>query len=65
MTVADNGPGLPAGFDYRRTTSLGLHLVRNLTRQLRGNLEIASNGGATVCVCFPDPSALAEHKTDG
>jgi two-component sensor histidine kinase len=45
LTVADRGPGLPAGFDPDR--SLGLKIARALTAdQLRGELmlEDASPG---------------------
>src|SRR5262249_42790421 len=30
LSVADDGVGFPAGLDFRRTSSLGLHLVGNL-----------------------------------
>jgi two-component sensor histidine kinase len=53
LVIADNGRGLPEGFDYRKATSLGLKLVHGLVRQLRGVLEIQSNPGTTVKVRFP------------
>jgi two-component sensor histidine kinase len=53
MKVADDGPGLPAGFDYRQASSLGLKLIRGLVRQLRGTLEIQSEAGTVVRVRFP------------
>lgn len=40
LSVADNGVGLPADFDLRRTRSLGLQLVSDLARQLQGSLFI-------------------------
>jgi len=53
LTVADNGVGLPAGFDRNKVSSLGLKLVNGLVRQLRGELQIESKDGTTVTVRFP------------
>ena len=39
-TVGDDGVGLPAGLDWRRPTSLGLQLVRDLVRQVHGDLQL-------------------------
>lgn len=40
MTVSDNGGGLPEGFAIQENDSLGLVLVRALTQQLEGSIEI-------------------------
>lgn len=40
LSVSDNGIGFPASFDVEKTETLGLRLVRMLTRQLKGILEI-------------------------
>jgi PAS domain S-box-containing protein len=53
MTVADTGPGFPEGFDYRKTTSLGLRLVHGLVRQLGGSIKIQSGPSTTITVRFP------------
>ncbi len=54
FTVADNGKGLPDGFDYRHTTSLGLQLVVNLVEvQLRGSIEVLNENGVTFRATFP------------
>jgi|GEM_PF-4252345 len=53
LEVQDFGAGLPAGFDLRKTTSLGLHLVRSLTRQLRGTVSSTSAGGLSWRIDFP------------
>jgi PAS domain S-box-containing protein len=50
LTVADNGIGLPADLDTRNTHSLGLQLVHMLVKQLRGKLEISTDGGTTFVV---------------
>jgi PAS domain S-box-containing protein len=57
LTVADDGVGLPAGFDAGDTPSLGLQLVSTLTEQLGGTLETGTGPGACFTVCFPWPRA--------
>ncbi len=52
LRVADNGVGLPAGFDLKSLKSLGLELVSTLTRQLQGRLEIGPGPGAEFKVVF-------------
>jgi two-component sensor histidine kinase len=54
LGVADNGKGLPAGFDIAKATTLGLRLVTTLTGQLGGTLTLKENGpGTTITVTFP------------
>ncbi|HWI55574.1 MAG TPA: histidine kinase dimerization/phosphoacceptor domain -containing protein, partial [Bacillota bacterium] len=53
LAVADNGVGLPPGLDLEQTDTLGLQLVRTLTRQLNGHLELATEGGTEFRVRFP------------
>lgn len=50
LRVADNGVGFRGAPD---AGSLGMHLVRTLTRQLGGSLELSSEGGAQVRLVFP------------
>ncbi|HXS94638.1 MAG TPA: chemotaxis protein CheB [Candidatus Limnocylindrales bacterium] len=53
LIVADTGRGLPAGLDYKQTSSLGLMLVQGMVRQLRGTLELRSEAGTIARVLFP------------
>ena len=52
VTVADNGRGLPAGFDAAGSGRLGLQIVRALaTGELRGTIELRNRaGGGTEAV---------------
>jgi two-component sensor histidine kinase len=53
IRVADNGAGLPAGFQLSRSEGLGLQLVRDIVEdQLDGSLEISDDGGAVFTVTF-------------
>ncbi len=48
MRIADNGIGLPKGFDWENTRTLGLRLVRELVQgQLEGSLNLIEDDG--VC----------------
>ena len=52
LVIADNGIGLPAGFDPTLTGSLGLELIQMLTQQLDGTLEITGTPGLTLTIRF-------------
>lgn len=39
LEIGDNGIGFPETINYKTTKSLGLKLIHNLTRQLRGTIE--------------------------
>ena len=52
LTVADNGAGLPAGFDFATAETLGLQIVSMLTRQLRGSLDLGTGPGASFTLRF-------------
>lgn len=45
LVVGDDGKGLPENFDWRSSSSLGLRLVNDLTRQLEGSVDIKSSPG--------------------
>lgn len=52
LAVADNGLGWPTDLDYRQVKTLGLQLVKALTNQLNGTLELERNNGTRFRVCF-------------
>lgn len=54
LTVADNGTGFPADLDFRRTKSLGLQLVCNLTKQLQGTIDLTFEPGAAFTITFSE-----------
>lgn len=54
LTVSDDGTGLPADLDWRRTRSLGLRLVVNLAEiQLDGKIHVTAGGGTVFEIQFP------------
>lgn len=52
LKVSDSGIGLPENINTEDFKSLGMRLVRIFVEQLRGELQIARNGGTTVSVRF-------------
>jgi PAS domain S-box-containing protein len=52
LVVGDNGVGLPPELDPRRSDSLGLQLVDDLTQQLRGIVAVNRDGGTTFTITF-------------
>ncbi|MCC6729761.1 MAG: CHASE domain-containing protein [Chthonomonadales bacterium] len=67
LTVSDDGPGFPDGFDPARDGHTGLELVERLSRwDLAGaaRYETAPGGGARVSVRFPHaPPGAAARET--
>jgi PAS domain S-box-containing protein len=52
VVVADNGVGFPDGLDFQHTGTLGLQLVNTLTNQLKGTIEMRSNGKTEFRIRF-------------
>jgi len=46
----DNGIGIPGGFDWRHSESLGLRLVNSLVDQLDGTIETEAGEGTTFVI---------------
>lgn len=59
LQVADDGKGLPPGFDPEKSNTLGLKLVKILSRQLRGSFSAKSGHGTVFLVTFKD---LRAHR---
>jgi two-component sensor histidine kinase len=54
LTVTDDGIGIPEGDEFERRKSLGMQIVKILTRQLKGTFEVASGRPATFKISFPE-----------
>ncbi len=54
LTVHDDGPGLPVGFDLADSAHLGLAIVRTIVEDdLRGTLAFRGGRGTTVAITVP------------
>jgi PAS domain S-box-containing protein len=56
LMISDNGVGLPEKFNFEKATSLGLRLVRILSKQMRARLEISKGMGTQFRVYFKSQS---------
>lgn len=65
LTVADDGPGLPPGLHEDSGESLGLMLIRELARQLRGSVRWLPGPGGGAEVRFPvgSPAIAADAQS--
>ena len=52
LSVEDDGVGIPPGFDFRQTQSLGMHLVCTLAEQLGAELEFSRDSGTAIRFTF-------------
>lgn len=52
LTIQDNGVGLPEGFRPENVNSLGLRLVKGLSRQLGGDYSFSNGGGTCFKITF-------------
>jgi len=52
LTLEDNGIGLPAGFNVMKQDSMGMNLIRGLSKEIGAKLTIRSQNGTQVAVSF-------------
>ncbi|MBP2045395.1 PAS domain-containing sensor histidine kinase [Methanobacterium aggregans] len=52
LEVSDDGTGFPEDLDYKNVDSLGLRLVKSLTEQIDGKLELEHGKGTHFTVTF-------------
>lgn len=52
LIIADNGIGMPPGLDLRQSRTLGLNIIKGLSRQIQGTLEIIDETGVRISLLF-------------
>jgi two-component sensor histidine kinase/uncharacterized membrane protein affecting hemolysin expression len=52
LEVSDNGIGFPKAIDIQKSETLGLQLVKNLTQQLRGKIDVQNGKGTRFSITF-------------
>jgi two-component sensor histidine kinase len=63
IEIADDGEGLPPGFDLNQSATLGLKIVQTLVKEdLKGTFELSNGKGVRALVRFPTLSAQGEAK---
>jgi two-component system, sensor histidine kinase PdtaS len=58
LAVSDDGVGLPPSLNVATSTTLGLHLVRMLAKQLAAELEVDTDKGTSFRVSIPGEDFL-------
>jgi two-component sensor histidine kinase len=53
LVVSDNGTGLPEGLDVQNPKTLGLQLVKTLTAQMNGTIDLEQKDGTSFRITFP------------
>jgi two-component sensor histidine kinase len=46
--------GLPDNFSFEKSNSLGLQLIKTLTKQIDGRIHFSNNNGALFKIDFKD-----------
>jgi len=52
LTTTDDGVGLPPGFDLKRSRSLGMVIIKGLSRQIDGQLAVTTADGVQLSLQF-------------
>ncbi len=52
LMIGDNGIGLPGGVNFETATTLGMELVSELTKQIKGSVSVVSDGGTAYTIRF-------------
>ncbi|QTE39649.1 histidine kinase dimerization/phosphoacceptor domain -containing protein [Mucilaginibacter gossypii] len=58
LIIADNGRGLEPGFNIEECRSLGMKLIKGLSKQLNGKLQIISEKGLCLKISFKTDAVL-------
>jgi two-component sensor histidine kinase len=63
LRIQDNGKGLPKGFNLEQIDSMGMNLMKGLSKQLCGNFEIVEDHGLLIKICFKTEIFVATAET--
>ena len=63
IKISDNGKGMPPEFDFEKSASLGMEIVKILCKQVQGNCALSSNNKGTVfSIKIDNEKFIASHK---
>ena len=48
ILIKDNGPGIPDGFDIKKSKSYGMKLIQSLSKKLKAEIEFKNNNGLEI-----------------
>ena len=61
FVYSDTGPGLPADFDLKKSKSLGMRLVNDLSKQMGGSMRYTFEKGSRFTILFSDKKARKQN----
>jgi len=64
LIISDDGKGVPEDFDLRHPSTLGFEIIRTLTEQLEGTLEVKRENGTIFILKFPHKSEAHTRRAD-
>lgn len=64
LQVSDDGVGLPIDFNIKNNDSLGLSLIKGLSKQLGGTFELISDVGVRINVVFPKQRFIEQESIE-
>jgi two-component sensor histidine kinase len=62
LSIADNGIGLPAGFNWQKSSSMGMSLMRGLSEDIHGDFLIINNNGTEINISFKYDASVSNHE---
>jgi two-component sensor histidine kinase len=65
LTISDNGKGLSENFDIKNATSLGMEMMKALSKQLGGEFKIKNSKGVTIMIEFQFEKVADDIKSEG
>ncbi len=63
FTITDNGIGLPKDFDLTKSNSMGMNLMRGLSKQLGGSFAIQTDSGVTIAIIFETELLISDEPS--
>ena len=54
LEFKDDGVGLPEGFDWETSSTMGMRIIKSLAEQLNANLNVKSDNGTCFAIEFRD-----------
>jgi two-component sensor histidine kinase len=62
LTITDNGIGVGSDFDPGRSQTMGMSLMKGLSKQIKGTFRLESIGGLTITVLFSSVHSLRAEE---
>jgi two-component sensor histidine kinase len=64
LSIIDNGVGLPENFDPKKSASLGMEMMKALSKQLGGKFNMLADQGVCISIDFEAEKVLTESHPE-